>query len=462
MAKENDRDAQLALLQHLRYIHFSFVLAAAAIVLALSTSNTTYDLAIRQLRDVVQLKDALRSDDIAQAVMRETDGGETLEAFWTRVAPDWLETQDIYADVDIRYITIDLSDPDALIDNFREEYEYENSWLKNRSALLASADTIHTSAYRLPAQTGPTVEGAQDALNSLLSIADLYQKPEFYGGYLVPDNEAAPRYMLASEDIDWLNDQEQVDVSAVLKGIVFASANDRAAFQLSREEIVEDPAGYYRHGFRFDELALDLTFRTETGERRSMKALFPVMFEKSAPGFMLDALSGPQMDTRYRARYLAGARDFAGLFPELTAAASTLFELPPTTMERWLDERRKTEGAPISVLGLTVKRELIEIWGVVLMLAIKLYFCMHFQALCDLAPAGAPRFPWIALYPQKIASLVFQISLAAPLMAVTYAAMRSTSQGFQMLDIAVAGICLALFLWAEMTYWRLRASQPRT
>ena len=55
-------------IKHLRSVHFVFVLAAVAIIMGLSGSNTIYEKALEQLRDVIRLQSVLTPKSISESI----------------------------------------------------------------------------------------------------------------------------------------------------------------------------------------------------------------------------------------------------------------------------------------------------------------------------------------------------------------------------------------------------------
>ena len=95
------------LAKHVRSTQLVFVLAAAAIVVALSSSDTVYRVAQRQLQDVVKLHDALTADHITESIAdssaalgRPVDGGGAgrLETFVEDALLEYFEARDVHWD----------------------------------------------------------------------------------------------------------------------------------------------------------------------------------------------------------------------------------------------------------------------------------------------------------------------------------------------------------------------------
>lgn len=229
-------------------------------------------------------------------------------------------------------------------------------------------------------------------------------------------------------------------------------------FAESQGHAEEDPTGYDDYDFKFDELVLDCRVRATVGEAVSFELVLPVMFRTQQPEFVADTLRQPNFDDTYYARYLSGAQTFARLFPELMQVSNHLMSLSPEDLGSFLEDQRQKSGAPISVLGLQVSRDLIEVWGVLLMLTIQLYFCMHYRTLLDrLTPDEDVVFPWIGVYRHRLSALVFQFSLALPSAVTLFAAFKSRPvEGIGWYAVILLVFAIALLIWAETIYIRSR------
>jgi len=460
------------LLQHLRSIHLSFILAAAAIFMALSTSNTIFETAIQQLRDVVQLADILTSDQVSTSIglavspqnrIAARSEPNPLESFVETSLTEYFGAMEIYPEsIELEYLSVELEREEfghiGTIDDFLE-FEAERSWFRNSLALLSDGETIYTSPLDLFAGSPKSMEGYRARLDRLLVADTLYFRPSFHEFYFSRSTRVSERYPgLPQELRNRLNDLATIKLSVSLTGIELTDSRSREVFETSQGHVQDDPVGYDDYDFRFDELLLKCRAYARGSDAIRFDLVLPVIFQVIRPEFIADALKQQKFDDVYYARYLSGARSFRRLFPELMQVSDYLMSLSPEALEDYLEDQKQRSGAPISVLGLQVSRDLIEVWGVLLMLSIQLYFCMHYRTLLDRLPTEkAIMFPWIGVYRHKLSALVFQLSIAFPLAATLYAAFRrrpASDAGLD--DIALAALALTLFVWAELTYLRFR------
>jgi hypothetical protein len=454
------------LLQHLRNVHLTFVLAATAIFMALSSSNTVFEVAIQQLRDVVQLADIITSKQVSESVAQSAGksradqrGLTALESFVESSLSEYFEAMEIHPEsLKLQFLSVDMQREEfgylGSIDDFRE-FQAEQSWLQHSLALLSDGESIYTSTYYLFGESFNTVDGHRARLDRILAADRLYLRPSFHGPYFSRSTAIAERYPGLSEDERArLNEMSEMTLSVTLESIELTDARSRDVFAESQGHVQSDPVGYDDYDFRFDEMRLKCWARAAGADPLSFDLVLSIMFRVEQPNFVADALRNDSFDEVYYARYLSGVRSFDRLFPELMQVSSLLVSLTPNALERYLEDQKQKSGAPISVLGLQVSRDLIEVWGVLLMLGIQLYFCMHYRTLLDRAPEKRDiAFPWIGVYRYWLSSLVFQASVALPLIVTLFAVFwHRDGVGMDLYGIALAAIALSMFVWSERTY----------
>ena len=176
------------------------------------------------------------------------------------------------------------------------------------------------------------------------------------------------------------------------------------------------------------------------------------MFGKSEVRFIGEMLKSIESGDEVYPRYLNGARTTQELFPELHSVTSLLSSAEYSELENFIREKAEENKTPINVFGLSISSQLIGIWGVVLLLSIQIYFCIHYNALLNQARTNEDVvFPWIALYHDISSKLVFQVSLFLP---VFVCGIMFYSQGAGAFNHKVIFLVLALliFIWSERIY----------
>jgi hypothetical protein len=356
-----------------------------------------------------------------------------------------------------------------------EKYDYlsqdEKYWFGWQLCLLGDGTNLysHPGDLALLHVTERTTLGDYTAfLNRLLRIDTLYTAPTFQPGYFF-EGPVSDRYsQIPGEVLERLREITDVRLSIALTGVELTDSQSRKVFKTSQQHVAEDPAGYTDYNFKFDTLTLKVRAwpRAAAGSGHRVRSLsfdleLPVMFRLLQPTFMAEALQKAPLDKSYYSRYVSGARSFERLFPELAETTAYLSSVTPKDLEQYLEEQARSSGAPISLLGLQINRDLIEVWGVLLMLCVHLYFCMHYRALVSRLPRGDETlFPWIGLYRDLLSTLVFQISIALPFGVCLFAVLRDSSSHFNPLEFSWLIFALLLLGWTEVIYVRYRRSRP--
>lgn len=465
------------LARHLRSIHLVFVLTAAAIVMALLGSNTIYDIALQQQRDVVRLADMLSAGTIASSVSGKTQPEEPashwqretkLQQFVEQSLLEYLEALDVTFDSAEFILSVKLQhDQYGYIDYEYEEYNLQNSWFENHLRLLTDGPTVYTGPRELMGELQRTIGGYRELINRLLGADRLYTSPGFHASYFYAESSSMKdRYPGLPDDVrEWLSANKDLRLYVELTEVKLTNTRSRDVFDQSQAHAEDDPIAYESYDFEFDTFMLEGTAVSTTAERGSSEGesvefelLLPVMFRVQQPAFVSDALQ-QAFDSRYYARYLSGARSFERIFPELTEVTMNLASITTDDLESYLEEQREASGAPISLLGLQISRELIEIWGVLLMLCVQLYFCMHYRTLLDRLPQDRDVFfPWIGLYRHPVAMTVFQVSIALPAAVTIFVSLRNGRA--DLAGIVAPAVAIALLIWTETIYVSFRRRLP--
>ena len=467
-------------LKHLRSIHLVFVLASAAIVMALSSSDSIHEAAVEQLRDVVRLRSALTRETIAASISETAEVAKAenrLKGFIKASMVDYADGMDLYFNsFEIEFFNVAMSKEEEYghTSNISsgEEYDYrardKKYWFGRQLCLLGDGTNLyaHPDDLDLRKATKRTTLGQySSSLNRLLRADKLYVAPTFHSSYFW-EGPVSNRYEGYPDDvIERLSEMKDIRLSVNLTEVGLTDSASRKVFKTSQEHAMEDPAGYTDYDFKFDTLTLEVRARspaTARGADRvkslSFNLVLPVMFRLREPKFMAAALQQAPFDKAYYARYLAGARSFERLFPELAETSTYLSSVTPEDLELYFKEQARSSGAPISLMGLQIRRDLIEVWGVLLMLCVQLYFCMHYRALVSRIPQnGETLFSWIGLYRDYVSTIVFQISLALPFCVCLFVALRTHSPSrFYLLESSGLLLALALLGWTEVIYFRYR------
>ncbi len=122
----------------------------------------------------------------------------------------------------------------------------------------------------------------------------------------------------------------------------------------------------------------------------------------------------------------------------------------------YLLKQVEQNNAPISVMGIQISQSLLGIWGLIFLLCVQLYFCMHYQTLVDKMHGNKiPVFPWIGLYTNKASVAIFHLSECLPVAVCLIMIERNGigEYGFRLLFVAVA---ISLFIWTELIYHNYR------
>lgn len=466
--------------KHLRSIHLVFVLASAAITMALSSSDSIYETAVEQLLDVLRLTDDLTAESIASSTYETAEVSKSknkLKGFIEESMVEYAEEMDVYFNsLEIQSFIVDMSRNELfghspsmdLYERYRRHARDEKYWFGQGLCLLGDGTKLYThpdDLHLLRAAEHRTLGDYSSFLNRLLQVNSLYVAPTFHSRYF-REGPVSERYEVIPDDVlKRLSEMKDIGLSIKLMEVGLTERASRGVFKTSQEHAKEDPGAYTYYDFKFDTLTLEVTARsraTSQGDdrRNSLKFKFvlPVMFLLREPKFMADALQQAPSDKAYYARYISGARSFDELFPELAKTSTHLRSVKPKDLELYLEEQSQTRGVPVSLLGLQIRRDLIEVWGVLLMLCVQLYFCMHYRALINRIPQIREiLFPWIGLYRDYVSTIVFQISIALPFCVCLFVAFGPDQQSrFHLLEIGWLLIALGLLCWTEAIYVRSR------
>jgi len=117
---------------------------------------------------------------------------------------------------------------------------------------------------------------------------------------------------------------------------------------------------------------------------------------------------------------------FAQTFPDLAALSDGLGALQPDQVAKVLRNLRERTGKEVEISGLKLPLEVITRWGLIVVLAIQLYFWIDLRNfLAKAATPGMIDVPWIGLYPDRISHSVFWASaIVLPVFTVCFLVLK--------------------------------------
>lgn len=478
--------------KQVRNLHFAVILSSVAIAIALSHSDSVHEHASQQLRDALRLAETLTAERISDSI---TSGNErskqqrNIKEFVESALDEYFQEKEFeFETVRVSSFVVNLGNQEeyghvsnlGLLEEFYEaRFDDPTYWFDSQLCLLSDGDRFFTSADDLELSSirrvrylpPPTLANFEKFLNRLLGIDELYVNPAFYGSYL-KSGPVADRYQLNKDIYDYLSHLAGIEMSIVLKDIKLTNDESRGVLKTAQGHAEDDPIAYESYNFEFDTWTLEIRASaigdTENeGDRRSLTFDFelPVMFQRKDPSFIADVLQSKQFDPNYYSQYLLGARSFEQLLPELSEATENLRSVTPEDLEKYLAEQARMSQAPINLFGFQIRRDLLEVWGILLLLSANLYFCIHYRILAaTLSQSDSVNFPWVGLYRDRISTFVFQITILLPVGICLFLAFTSgwNSPLFALKCIWVV-VALTLWVWTEVLYVRSRRkNQPAT
>jgi hypothetical protein len=117
---------------------------------------------------------------------------------------------------------------------------------------------------------------------------------------------------------------------------------------------------------------------------------------------------------------------FAQTFPDLAALSDGLGALQPEQVAKVLRNLRERTGKEVEVSGLKLPLEVITRWGLIVVLAIQLYFWIDLRNfLAKAVTPGMLDVPWIGLYPDRLSHSVFWASaIVLPVFTVCFLVLK--------------------------------------
>lgn len=107
--------------------------------------------------------------------------------------------------------------------------------------------------------------------------------------------------------------------------------------------------------------------------------------------------------------------DFDRAFPELAAVAKDLESLSLTQLEDYLDRLLSSDERYVEIFGAAIPLRGVSRWGIVLIMALQLYFLLHLQHM----PTMNEGFPWVCVYDDRVSFVVaLATSVALPVAVI--------------------------------------------
>jgi hypothetical protein len=117
--------------------------------------------------------------------------------------------------------------------------------------------------------------------------------------------------------------------------------------------------------------------------------------------------------------------EFDHAFGDLAKLGKGLETLRIDQLLEYVRRLRDDEGRSISLLGVSVPRRVVSQWGIVLLIAVQIYFILHLQHARGLGFSQRliQTYPWIGVYRGRIPRITFVASVSALPLAATLALM---------------------------------------
>jgi hypothetical protein len=206
-------------------------------------------------------------------------------------------------------------------------------------------------------------------------------------------------------------------------------------------------------------------------------------FDRTFGEFIFPAAVQPvKLDEHSFLQVPAGCGEFEDCFPSLAKATQNLEAASLGEMQTYLAQQLEKGGDVFEAFGLKVPVEKLTIWGVVIVLAVQLYLCLHLIELHSTIKSsdqGGCDVPWIGMYTSTASRIVFFVSIfVLPLVAVGLLVFHAVAPVFMDIKLrwpmqwkkpievsaylcsVFASLCLAWFTW-RLQPLALRTSAAR-
>lgn len=470
-------------LKHLRNVHFTLILSSAIIFLSSMSINKIYDRSIEQLRDTLSLSKHLSAETFNSNLL-ETCPAE----FGTGYEPETQFSDGLDNLLDPMFSEAELDDIDLSSsiyfneflwggDAYYYEYEYdaESSPFHKFGCLLVAGDIPYAyPEFEVSGISTNTVSALSKSMDSLLKFDKILGAPTFYHldnivvhyskGEFKP-NQESPKITF-DKFSELVSSFESVSGSVTVSGVQLTSDADRRVIEGGYEAMTEDPEAFDYGSANPDYLFLEL-FITEQGpldrKKRSMHFFveFPVLFQTHPLTIVEEVFQKELPGKPYYASYLSGNRTFETLYPELFETTKNLSSLDINEAIRYLEYQKKNAGGSVDILSLKLNRDLIEVWGIVLLLAIHLYFFLHIKNYFSFARNSDENdinYPWVVIYKDRLSFVVSILTQFIPFFICSYIAYTQYTNYVEIpaLNIFYLGVSMVLSLLVSSEIVRYR------
>jgi len=464
-----NKDDFKGFLQHLRSVHFTMILTAGAILLGISGGGNIYDKALVQLRDVNRLHELLGAQYITDSLVAEIDKPpDPIEEDRSNALDDLLQ----HSLSEIFEIQIDnmSSNTFKLIydDTYFEGDDFDSlNWFDHHLAILSDGKSTNMSSLGLTSY-GNSLGEKRASLDTVLLNSIVYVNPSFEIAFYTAGSNAQIQEQQETVTLiqGALANAETISFNIEVSSISLADDSSRTKYNEAVAITEEDPIGYEQFDGDFDSFDLRLNISYRNGEvspvkRLSKKFTLPVMFTKTQVKFLGELIRGVESGDEAYPRYLNGARSTKELFPELHRVTDLLSSADYSELENYLNQQASERNSPINVFGLNIDSKLIGIWGVIVLLFIQIYFCMHYRAFIKQSrPEEDVIFPWIAMYNDSLSKIMFQASLFLPVVVCGFM-LYTQGAGSHNNKIAFLIIAFIIFLWSEHIFLKHSMSNKK-
>jgi len=459
-------------LQHLRNTHFVLVVTALVIVVGLSSAQRDYGRALEQINDVIEAKEAITDEVLVERIRSQVASLRT----W-RSSDETFNVKDFLTEALVRRFDAaqlpdgafddvavwDVFDEHAWHAGYDETLLEDYSFFYTHGAILAPKKGSFTYSFYNRGVSTSDLKSVVTSLNALLALQTLFHDPVYFSYFTGPT-----LFDAGGDPISWDELDQQFahfaepNVSVTLSKVELTTQTNRERI-LRTAEAAQDDSGVWETV----EIAPDFfVLNCEISEGPfsldapdtppvDLTIRLPVFFTAEAPLFLANLLRETFPERRYYARYISDGRTFADLFPELDALTEDLKSLEMKDLRNYLKRQASQGDAPITMLGIELQQDLVEVWGMLVLLGMQPYFSLHLQTfLGRLKGEPLPEYPWIGVYRDAVSRALFHASLALPLAVCLYLGWTQyrSAGAVQPLTVLYALLALGLFMRTQWQY----------
>ncbi|MBO6519286.1 MAG: hypothetical protein JJ900_00235 [Rhodospirillales bacterium] len=460
-------------LKHLRNTHFVLVVTSIVIIVGLTGSQRIFAKAQTQLDAIINAEDAFRSDNLIKRIRNQagglttTDGtavkdfaaflDDAVSAAWRRMEEESAQ----FPALELGYID---TYADFLLGAEPERYRYVyDEDLLDYTGLFHPQGTILESKGKFSyflfddGYRSSTLQDVKAGFDNLLAVERMYVQPTSFEYHTAMAVDEAIMNELANINAD--GDNVTLRLSAELKGLELTTPLHRDKHKHNMLAAQEDPYFLHDETLKPDMIVLDVTLDNTSDNAavlfaeapKTIEMRLPVFFNVVQPTFLEHLFREAFPNQPVASRYLAGGRSFAVLFPELAEVTQDLGSLNMENLTTYLRNQAGKGDAPITLLGVQLAQDLIEVWGILVLIGIQLYFCLHLSTYARLYSQGEEPsvFPWIGAYRDIVSRTIFSLSLALPVGVTGFLAYTqiATADSVKSLTAIYIVIEIVLFLF---------------